>query len=283
MKLADILLYLDSYPDPTPPEAIEQAARFAKAVGGRLSALAVHVDLMAPRHWLADRLIGLGSMCAEEEGKSLAACTAAIDAFNEASARHGVQGEAELAKTELLLVGRQVAARARTRDLCLLPMVNPLDAQQARSVAEAVIFGSGRPVLLFRPGIAGLPDRFENVVLAWDGSRASARAMADALPLLVKARLVRVLTVLNEKPDATAGLGTDAVRHLRLHGVEAIADEVDAGGRRIGQVIGDYCMAQRTDLLAMGVYGRSRASEFVFGGATGYMLADPKLPLLLSR
>jgi nucleotide-binding universal stress UspA family protein len=283
MRLTDILLYLDSYPDATPPEAIEQAVKFAKAVGGRLSALAIAVDLSTSRHWLADRLIGLGDLCAEEEAKSVAACKAALQACDEARARHGVSGEGEVGRTTLSLEGRLVAARARTRDLCLLPIANVLDEQNSRSTAEAVIFGSGRPILLFRPGLADLPDRFGTVVLAWDGSRAAARAMADALPLLGLARQVRVLTVLNEKPEATAGLGRDVTRHLKLHGIDAVVDEIDGSGRRIGQIMAEHCAAHRADLLVMGVYGRSRASEFIFGGATQFMLDDPRLPLLLSR
>ena len=57
--MKDILLQLDSYPEPTSREAIEQACRFAAAAGGTLSALAVEIDIRAPTNRLADFLINL--------------------------------------------------------------------------------------------------------------------------------------------------------------------------------------------------------------------------------
>lgn len=280
--MKDILLQIDSYPEPTSREAIEQACRFAAATGGTLSALAVEIDIRVPTNRLADFLINLTQQAEEEEQKSRRACHASLAMFTEAATASGVLGQALTGKVDLYAVGDYVAKRARTRDLCIVPVVNPLDGQ--RSVAEDVVFGSGRPTLLFRPGVADLLSHgLSTVVLAWDGSRSAARVMADALPLLPKAREVRVLTVLNEKPEARSGLGDDVVRHLKAHAVNAVADEVDAEKRPIGEVLETYAERHRSDLLVMGAYGRSRVREFILGGATEYMLHAPKVPLLLSH
>ena len=193
-----------------------------------------------------------------------------------------VLGDALHGKADLYSIGDYVAERARTRDLCIVPVTDPLDGQ--RSIAEAVVFGSGRPVLLFRPGVADLlSGGLSAVVLAWDGSRSAARAMADALPIMAKAREVRVLTVVNEKPDAREGVGVEAARHLGRQGIKAVVEEVDAAGRRIGEVFDAYAAECRSDLLVMGAYGRSRVREFILGGATEHMLREPKVPLLLSH
>lgn len=280
--MKDILLQIDSYPEPTSREAIEQACRFAAAAGGTLSALAVEIDIRIPTNRLADFLIDLTQQAEEEEQKSRGACQAALATFTKAATASGVLGQALTGKADLYAVGDYVAKRARTRDLCIVPVVNQIDGQ--RSVAEDVVFGSGRPTLLFRPGVADLLSHgLSTVVLAWDGSRSAARVMADALPLLPKAREVRVLTVLNEKPEAHSGLGDDVVRHLKAHGVNALADEVDAEKRPIGEVLATYAERHGSDLLVMGAYGRSRVREFILGGATEYMLHDPKVPLLLSH
>ena len=122
-----------------------------------------------------------------------------------------------------------------------------------------------------------------SVMLAWDGSRAAARAMGDALPLMVNAREVRILTVTNEKPDASSGLGKDAARHLKAHGVNVVIDEINAAGRHIGQVLQDHAIKCQSDLLVMGAYGRSRMREFILGGATEHMLREPNVPLFLSH
>jgi nucleotide-binding universal stress UspA family protein len=280
--MRDVLLQLNGYPEAISPEAIEQAARFTAAIGGVLSALAVEVEIRVPSNWLADHLIGLSGLAEEEEQKSRHACRSALEVFSAKAKAAGVLGEAFRGRSELYGIGDFVAQRARTRDLCIVPVADYLDGQ--RSIAEDVVFGSGRPVLLFRPGRADLlSGGLSTVVLAWDGSRSAARAMADALPVMLKAREVRVLTVVNEKPEARSGLGDDAVRHLKAHGVNAIVDEVDASGRRIGQVLDDQVAKCGSDLLVMGAYGRSRVREFILGGATEHMLDDPKVPLLLSH
>lgn len=280
--MKDILLHIDSYPEPTPDEAIDQAVRFAAVVGGRLTALAVQVDLQAPSNWLADRLINLSGLCAEQETKSLAACRAALATFESSLAKHQVTGEGRVMKADFYLVGDHVALQARTRDLCLVPTRDRLDGQ--RAIAEAVVFGSGRPVLLYPTAHGDWPDaELNTAVLAWDGSRSAARAMADAIPVLLKARQVRVLTVTNDKPDARPGIGNDAVRHLKVYGIDAVADEVDGARRKTGQVFAEYAAQHGADLFVMGAFGRSRVREFILGGATEYMLDDPKTPLLLSH
>lgn len=282
MPIRDVLLQIDSYPEATSADAIEQAVRFTAAIGGVLSALAVEVDIRVPRNLLADYLIGLGKLAAEAERQSHEACHSQLKVFGAKAAAAGVLGEALHGRSDVYCVGEYVGKRARTRDLCIVPVVDRLDGQ--RTIAEEVVFSSGRPVLLFRPGQADLPrDGLGVVVLAWDGSRSAARAMAEAIPVMLKAREVRVFTVVNEKPDARPGLGEDAVRHLKVHGVNAVAEEMDASGRRIGEVLEDYVGKCGADLLVMGAYGRSRVREFILGGATEYMLHDPKMPLFLAH
>lgn len=280
--MKDILFHIDSYPDPTPVAAIDQAVRFAATLGSGITALAVQVDFKPPSNWLAERLVNLSSLCAQEEQKSLANCKAALAAFSEKAATERVTASALRARSEQALLGDVVSLHARTRDVCLIPMVDSLDGQ--RSVAEAALFQSGRPVVIFRPGAADLPAKTPGrVVLAWDGSRQAARAMADALPVMKLAREVRVLTVVKEKPEATAGLGTDVVRHLGLHGINAVADEVDIGHRKIGPAISDFVKAHAADLLVMGGYGRSKLREFILGGATQHLLQEPNVAIMLSH
>ena len=282
MPINDVLLQIDSYPETTSAEAIEQAVRFTAAVGGVLTGLAVEIDIRAPKNALADYLIGLSRLAEDEEQQSRQACKAALELFSTKAREMGVLGAALHGKANMDGVGEFVAKTARTRDLCIVPVADRADGQ--RSIAEAVVFGSGRPVLLFRPGVARLLGQgLSAVVLAWDGSRSAARVMADALPVMLKAREVRVLTVVDDKADARSGIGGDAVRHLRAHGVNAVADEVKAGNRHIGQVMEEYAAGCRSDLLVMGAYGRSRLREFILGGATEHMLRDPKVPLFLSH
>lgn len=282
MPFTDILLYIDSYPTPVSPEAIDQAINFAEIAGGDLSGLAVQADLRAPSSWLADHMIGLSGLCAEQERKSLGYCEDRVKFFSEALAKRNRKGSAQIVKVDMYRIGEHLASHARTRDLCLVPLMERLGDE--RSVAQSVIFGSGRPVVVYRPDAAQLMGKgLSTIVIAWDGSRAAARAMADALPLLPKAREVRLITILNDKPDASAGMVKDAARHLEAHGIKAIAEEIPSEGSRAGQAITEYALRHKSDLIVMGAYGRSRLREFVLGGATDYMLSDVRVPLFLSR
>lgn len=281
MALKDILLHVDTYPEPTPAEALNQAIGFATAFSAHLTALAVQIELGNQSNWLADRLIGLSGLCAEEEARSLAAGRSSLASFSAKLAEAGGQGDTQLTKADFVLTGEHVALTARARDLCLVPVTDKLDGQ--RAVAETVAFESGRPVIIYQPGQADLPPAPEIVLVAWDGSRSAARALADALPLLAKARRVIVATVLNEKPQAGVGLAAEAVRHLKTHGIEAVAEEVDAAGRKIGPVLEDLAAARSADLVVMGAYGTPRMREFILGGATAHMLRSPKRPLFLAH
>lgn len=281
MPFVDLLLHIDSYPDPTPDEAIDQAVAFAQSVDAKLSAIAIQVDIRTLRNRLADYAVGLTRLADEAEAQSLAVCLRKLERFKAKAAQGGVLGETFLDRVYLFEGAEAVVARARTRDLCLVPLASPASAD--RSVAEAVIFGSGRPALVFSPSIGLTGRHVGRVVVAWDGSRCAARAMADAMPLLAKAADVRVLSVLNEKPGLRPGSAADAIRHLAAHGVQSAADEIDADGRAIGPVLDSYLAQNNADLLVMGAYGHSRLREFLLGGATEHMLRKPKVPLLLSH
>lgn len=282
MTYADMLLHIDSYPTPTTAAAIEEAVDLAVSLGGRITGLAIEVEIPMRSNQLADYLIGLSAMADEEEAKSRTACRDGLACFAERAAAAGIFQASRLARVNHYEVGDHVAKVARTYDLCLLPLAGGYDGQL--EVAQAVVFSSGRPVLIFRAGgAAGLTKNPDLAVVAWDGSRSAARAMADALPILIRAKQVRVLTVLNEKPDAIASLGEEAQRHLQAHGVQATLVAVDSKGASIGEVLDSYVKAHSPDLLVMGAYGHSRAREFLLGGATEHTLKHPLCPVFLSH
>jgi nucleotide-binding universal stress UspA family protein len=121
------------------------------------------------------------------------------------------------------------------------------------------------------------------IAILWDDSRGAARAAADALPLLVKAEEVRVVTITGEKPVASPGLSHDLVRHLQAHGVKALGEEVDGARRDIGAVIDAVIAERRPQLLVMGAFGSPRLKEFVLGGATRHVLDNLSTPTLMSH
>ena len=56
---------------------------------------------------------------------------------------------------------------------------------------------------------------------------------------------------------------------------------LEAGADDAGIAILAAAASQGADLLVMGAYGRTRFSEWMFGGATRHVLAEATLPVLM--
>lgn len=283
MPYKDLLFAVLTYPDTTPEAALRGGAGLARRLGGEAAALVLHVDIPTLHNRLANLVGGFNKLAAEEEARSAARAQEAAAAFARAGAEVGLTVHTEIEKAPLYEEGERVCAHARTRDLTLMP-IGPAVLED-RGIAEAVLFGSGRPLVVFpEAGCCGEEgESFKAAAIAWDGSARAARAVADALPALKRAGEVRILAVTGEKPSVRAGGTADLVRHLKTHGIEAVVDEIDARGAPIGRVVGDYVGERWIELLVMGGFGHSRAREFVLGGATAAMLDAPPCAVLLSH
>lgn len=282
MPYKDILLHLETYPDPLPDAALEQGVQLCAALGDQVTALAPQVSIPLKTNRLADFALKLGDMAKAEEGRSRQNAVALLDQFERLTQSLGIFGGRLSPSAEVFQIPEITAQTARTRDLCVIPYGR--EAVAYEGVAEAMIFGSGRPVVIFRPNDARpAPQGLGTVVVAWDASRSAAAAVAAALPALTSARKVVVLTVLNEKATARSGAPQDLIRHLDRHGVAAEAMEFDAAGAKIGSVLDHVALRTEADLLVMGAFGHSRAREFILGGATRSMLEAPPVPVLLAH
>jgi nucleotide-binding universal stress UspA family protein len=282
MAYRDILLPLFTYPDGMTEPAMRTAATIAGRLGaasdGQVTALALEVRIRPTRNRLASLLAGIDELVRQENAANIERARNAGTLWEMIARERELNSRGLVRPAELLGEAEVLAEAARTRDVCLIPV-----GARDQSVAEAVLFGSGRPVLVFPESQdVGEAPAFERVAIAWDGSRAAARALADALPLLKAAREVRILTVLGEKASATAGLGQEVARHLARHDLRAVIEEIKAEGRPIGKVLEAH-VAANADLLVMGGFGHSRARDFLLGGATQSILRQPPGPVFLSH
>lgn len=145
---------------------------------------------------------------------------------------------------------------------------------------ESGLFESGRPILLSPPSP---PSQIAtNVLIAWNCSTEQARAIALAMPILQKADRVTVLTV----SGGTGVAGPSAeqlIRYLRCNGVVAESMRVELDGKSTGEAILASAQSLGCDLLIKGAYTQSRMRQWIFGGATQYVLANAALPVLLAN
>lgn len=282
MSFEDVLVALTAYPEPTSVSAIDDSVALAVALGARISAISCEVRIQAPGSPLGTALLNVPAMVAAEVKKSATNAQNLLVAFQNAAEKNDVFQERILEKCLTSQVPDLLVDYARLRDLTIIPI--PEADYVDRWYAESVIFGSGRPIIILpEKRTSKDPIALDRVVVAWDFSRQSARAVADALPILKKAKHVFVVTVSNEKVIDTKQSGVELAKYLARHGVDVVLDVVDAAGRSIGEVLEAQVARRNGDLLVMGAYGHSRFREFVLGGATRSMLDRPPVPVFLSH
>jgi len=148
---------------------------------------------------------------------------------------------------------------------------------------EGVLFGSGRHLLLVPDMQRGEPS-FDHVLVAWNGSRESARALAEAMPYLHRARAVTVVVVDEIPPvEEQALLGSDAVSHLKHHDIDASLHHVKSRDEGTGATLIAEAQRQKANLVVMGGYGHSRLREWLLGGVTYELLHKAPVQLLVAN
>lgn len=176
--------------------------------------------------------------------------------------------------------------RARHSDLAIIgqpPRDDPKESF-ANELASAVVMHCGRPVL-FVPSVGEYPTIGERVLIAWKDSRESARAVADALPILKGAKRVFAIAVTPEADETVREKFTDAQlsAFLRRHDIDATVRRIFAADIDAGELLLSQAADFGADMIVMGAYSRPRLTELVWGGVTNVMLSSMTAPVLMSH
>jgi nucleotide-binding universal stress UspA family protein len=258
--------------------ALDSALQAVQALQADLSATLFSADLPPASASIAGVVIGISDMIRKVENDSREQAEALAATIRRMAGDKGVRADVETRAASTASAVQGLVSAARYHDLNILPW--DADNLTGREIAEAVIFGAGRPSLIVPAGTA--PTGFRHVAIAWDGSRVAARAVADVLPLIGDTARMTIITVDDDKhlePDIGPRLG----HHLRGKGLAVDLHPIASQGRPISQVLQDACGHLEADLLVMGGYGHSRMRDFIVGGATLGILASPTLPVLISH
>ena len=127
--------------------------------------------------------------------------------------------------------------------------------------------------------------KLDRVVCCWDGNRAAARVINDALPLLIKATAVDLLIVLNEKTknDQNEVRGVEMAKHLARHDVKVEIEATPAADVDVASAILSYVADNSATLIVMGGYGHAKLREVILGGVTRDMLKSMTVPVFMSH
>ncbi|HEY6941864.1 universal stress protein [Dokdonella sp.] len=121
------------------------------------------------------------------------------------------------------------------------------------------------------------------IAVAWNGSAEAVRALHCALPLLHHAAAVILLDGAHRAPEIEAGWlpPFDVQTYLSRHDIRATVKPMLSPDDRAGEAILAAAGEVGANLLVMGAYGRSRFSEWAFGGVTRTVLHEATLPVLM--
>lgn len=179
-------------------------------------------------------------------------------------------------------IGREnelVAYAARLSDLVVVPHPAGQDTISSSESLHAVLFDSGRPVIL-APAQAP-PTIGRRVCIAWNGTTESASAVQSSLDWLQRAEAVQVLhsdDYQRRGPEAAA-----LVDYLASHGIAAQSAPFRRQAERVGAGLLAAAGAFGADLLVMGAYSHSRLRQLIVGGVTRHVIERATLPVLMTR
>ena len=257
----------------------DYAVSVAAALDAHLAGLAFLYDPIVP-------VSGAGYIPAEvveaQERDNVAGARGAVDRFVAASKRAGVAAEPLTLRASFAGVGDQFGRIARRFDLAIVGQAEPDTNPVEDAIIEGALFGSGRPLIVV-PYIQKAPLKLDRVMVAWDGGRAAARAVADAMPLLERAGRVELVIIANERGKQDEIEGADMGQHLARHGLNVEVKRTVAGDVDVADVLLSHAADAGTDFIVMGGYGHSRLREFVLGGVTRSILRSMTAPVLMSH
>jgi len=144
---------------------------------------------------------------------------------------------------------------------------------------ESSVTCSGKPVFVIPRAMTEL--KMDKILIGWNNSPETARAISEAIPLLQKAKEVKIIS---SEAYTTEGLGAirDLQAYLTLHDIDANFELVKTTFIP-GEALLNNAISGQYDLIVAGAYGRKGLKEMMFGGASTYLLKHTPIPTFVSH
>jgi nucleotide-binding universal stress UspA family protein len=278
MTYRDILVHIDE----TPASVARAAAAAELALRSNAHLGGVFLKSAFLRNYMAGEALAymspndIDSILKDHAAATEKASERGREIFEAAAAKAGVSSEWMVIDGDFTA---PMSASARRFDLTVFPTIACAALGQHTISAADLGLTSGGPVLVV-PEHGVTRNVGKRVLIAWKGTRESARALRDAWPLVMGAEEVHILVVSPHGEDGPDGL---LQRHFERHGREAKLIIDRSHDASAAAILRGHVKALDIDLVVMGLFGRSRLQELVLGGVSHDMVSDPPTALLISH
>jgi nucleotide-binding universal stress UspA family protein len=269
--------------------ALTTALQVARIWDAHLTALHVRVDSRDVAPLAGEGLSGamIEEMMSATEKESSERSNAVRAMFDRFVAEHGVtiaepHPGAGATANFASITGREedlVAQLARLTDLTVVPHPEAGDDVSSSDALHAVLFDSGRPVLIAPQSPATTIGT--RVCVAWNGTAESAAAVQAAIPWMQRAD--KVMVIFADEYQRRGPGAVELAGYLALHGIQIETQQFRPIEKDVGRGLLDAAMGWGADMLAMGAYSHSRLRQLILGGVTRHVLENAALPVMMNR
>lgn len=272
--MRDILAYANDFVSWSP--GMEYAARLAATFDAALTGIYIYPSLlMMPSNQAPEFLTYAIEAARQLEESAYAARTA----FTTWATRLGVQKAAwQVAEGDVPLALEHIG---NWHDLLVLDRtIEPLP--EGVSLLGQIALTSRLPCVIV-PSTKAPSLSLDCIALAWNESPEAIRSIHAARPFLARAK--RVVILRGVPRDAISRVGWKPEfklsDYLQRHGIRAEEQSLTASDADAGAALLASAKAVGADMLVMGAYGRTRFSEWIFGGATRHILNHADIAVLM--
>src|SRR5712691_8314539 len=223
-ELAEILVFVDGRTETA--GILEFAGTVAEEHSAHLIGIFMQPEIPATPTETFARGLGIVEVIGEHRAELEKIEVEHRTRFEDIVRRHGVRSEWR----SLSYLSSEVGVHAYYADLVIVARPNSTGQTAGPpGLAESLILTSGRPIIMFPPN--GTVSQVRRILVGWNARREAVRAVADALPLLVRAEAVEVLVVNDERnSDHGQEPAADIARHLARHGAQVEVRTLSSGG-----------------------------------------------------
>jgi len=279
VDIKNILLHLDH--SSGCQNRLQTAFAMAKNYDALITGLFVVPDYVVPSYVEAQISVDLITDVTE---KALARARDTLSEYQKMAEAAGVRMDAHVVEGQVIPILRE---HSKYSDLLMLGQDQPDDPDNASyGLADALLFeGACACMVVPHSGKLALPGN--RILLTWNASRESARALREAMPMLKTAETLVVLSSEPDDADVTIARGhphaDELARFLESHGIESVSSGINDLDISASDAILGQAAEMDADMIVMGAYGHARLREIILGGVTRDLLKQSPIPLFLAH